>query len=626
MCGICGRVNHDENQAVDEDLLKRMTATMVYRGPDDQGFFLHGNVGLGHRRLSIIDLDSGRQPIFNEDSSVCVVFNGEIYNYKELRQSLLDKGHAFRTHSDTEVLVHLYEEVGDMFVQQLRGMFSIALWDDRGKKLVLARDRVGKKPLYYTYLDEQCFLFGSEIKAILEDKEVSRQVDLEALDSYLSLLYVPAPLTMFRGIKKLPAGHLLVFQNGKVNIKKYWDLHFQEDGGHSENHYIERLREVLYEAVRIRLRSNVPLGAFLSGGIDSTVVVSIMSDLLDRPVTTSSVGFELEGYNELPYAREVAEQIRSNHREFTVQPNVESLISELVWHFDEPFADSSAIPTYYVSKTTREAVKVALSGDGGDEIFAGYSRYYVDSLEQYLRKGSRFIKPYLLGRLAGAMPEWVKGRNMIGHLALDPAEAYARKHSHDLFSREAKKLLYSGPVREELADFDVYQIFRDYYEDNDATNPLDRALYVDLKTYLVDDILVKVDRMSMANSLEVRAPLLDHHVIEFMATLPPSFKIRFGTRKYILKKTMSHKFSRSLLARKKHGFTVPLAEWLSHELRGMVESHIFDPNARCRSYFDVGYLWKIWSDHLNGVRDHSHMIWMVLMLELWHRRFINGEQ
>ena len=446
MCGIAGKFVFEQGERVPRDLLQRMCDSIAHRGPDDEGFYLNGPIGLGHRRLSILDLDAGRQPIANEDRTVWVVFNGEIYNYLELRDDLIRRGHRFRTATDTEVIVHLYEERGVDFVSALRGMFAIALWDERARTLLLLRDRVGKKPLFYTVIPGRGLIFGSEIKAILQDADVKRELNLEALDSYLSLLYVPAPLTMFRGIHKLPAGHVLICTPDKVTVKEYWDLSFRREPTRSARECQDQLEEILSEAVRIRLRSDVPLGAFLSGGVDSSSVVTLMAAELDRPVVTCSVGFHERAYNELPHARAVAERLRCEHHEHTIEPDVRELVPRIVRFFDEPFADSSAIPTYYVSQIARRHVTVALSGDGGDEVFAGYSRHYLERLEDRLRRVLGRSGTELLSRAAAHLPP-VKGRNMLQRLGMPPDAAYASKHGGFLFDGMLKAQLYSDGVR-----------------------------------------------------------------------------------------------------------------------------------------------------------------------------------
>lgn len=623
MCGIAGKLLFEEKEKVTHEEIQRMCNTLIHRGPDDQGMYIKGRIGLGHRRLSIIDLDSGKQPITNEDGTIWTVFNGEIYNYVELKEFLVGRGHTFSTETDTEVIVHLYEEQGDEFLASLRGMFAIALWDNRRQRLLLARDRIGKKPLFYSVIPDKALLFGSEIKAILQDPRVKSELDVEALDAYLTLLYVPAPLTMFNGIQKLLPGHLLVCENGKVIIREFWDLHYQPRTVLHEDELVEELESILRESVRIRLRSDVPIGAFLSGGVDSSSVVSIMSQLMTRPVVTCAVGFEEEEHNELCFAKNIADRFSCSHYEHLIQPDVGSLVPRLVGFFDEPFGDSSAVPTYYVSQMARQHASVVLSGDGGDEVFAGYSRHYLQRLECRLRR----LLPGSPGRsVAAALATWLpemKGRATFKKLSMMPDEAYAYKLSHSLFNEEEKRGLYSDALRAASVSFDATGSLRRYYNRCDATDPLDKALYVDIKTYLPDDILVKVDRMSMAHSLEVRAPLLDHKLIEFTATLPSSLKLKGRTTKYLLKEVMRKYLPADILSRPKHGFTMPLGQWLKGPLREMVEDSLLGTIARQRGLFNGSFTKMLWSRHASGQEDYSHQLWMLLMFELWHRQYLD---
>jgi asparagine synthase (glutamine-hydrolysing) len=623
MCGIAGKLLFGERATVSRSLLKGMCDTLVHRGPDDEGYYLNGSIGLGHRRLSIIDLDSGRQPITNEDQTIWVVFNGEIYNYIELREFLIGRGHTFSTATDTEVIIHLYEEQGEEFLSALRGMFAIALWDERTQTLLLARDRLGKKPLFYSVIPEKGLVFGSEIKAILHDPDVRRDLNLEALDAYLSLLCVPAPLTMFQGIQKLPAGHLLTCSREKVAIREFWDLHFEPMISPRESDLVESLEGILRESVRIRLRSDVPVGAFLSGGVDSSSVVAVMADLLDRPIVTCAVGFQEEGYNELPYAKEVAERFGCIHHEHLIQPDVEDLVPRLVTYFDEPFGDSSAVPTYYVSEIARRYATVVLSGDGGDEIFAGYSRHYLQRLECRLR---RLLFGSAGAGLVASVGAWLppmKGKETLKKLGMTPDKAYAYKFYQLLFNPEVKRDLYSGDLRASCVAFDPAAPFRSYYNRCNSSDPLDKALYVDIKTYLADDILVKVDRMSMAHALEVRAPLLDHKLLEFTATIPSSLKLKGRTTKYLLKQVMRKYLPSRVFTRAKHGFTMPVGEWLKGPLRPMVEDCLFSSRARQRGFFNPKAMQRLWAGHLSGAQDYSHHLWMMLMLELWHREYLD---
>lgn len=620
MCGICGWLNYDLAAAVDQNLLFAMNQTMTHRGPDGDGIYCNQNFGMGHRRLSIIDLEAGKQPLANEDNSVWVSFNGEIYNYLELIASLKAKGHRFRTKSDTEVLVHLYEEKGVDMLADLRGMFAFSIWDEKNRRLFIARDRIGKKPLYY-YHNDNFLLYGSEIKALLRSGLIEKNVDLNALDHYLSFLYVPTPLSIFQGIQKLPAGHYLVCENGNVDVRQYWDLEYRNHGGahKSDKHYLEKFHEIFYEAVRIRLRSDVPLGAFLSGGIDSSAVVSVMADINPGKVETLSIGFEESEYNELDYAKEISETFGCRYNEFIVSSDIAGIISTLVGFFDEPFADPSFIPTYYVSKATRQKVTVALSGDGGDESMAGYSRHAIEVLEHRIRRISRFLPKSLLSATHALLPEGVKGRNIIGNLACSPDEAAARKHYNLLFNKQLKGKLYADSMH--ISDFS--ERFRNFYNATSASNALDKALYLDIKTYLADDILVKVDRMSMAVGLEVRAPLLDHKVLEFLATVPPDLKLRNGITKFILKNFLQHKIPAHILNRKKQGFRLPIEVWLKKDLKEFTEDLLFGISFKNRMLFNSKFIEKMWQDFVTGRRDYAHHIWQLLILEIWFQKYID---
>lgn len=622
MCGIAGKVNFDRTRAVDPERLRAMTTAIAHRGPDADGFHFAAGVGLGHRRLSIIDLATGDQPLANEDNTVWVVFNGEIYNFAEVRSELESAGHRFRTHSDTEVIVHAYEEWGELSVERFRGMFAYALWDDRQRKLVLVRDRLGVKPLFYSTTPFG-ITFGSEIKALLEDADVPREWSAEAIDAYLALQYVPSPATVYQHIWKLPPAHFLVVQNGQVVIRRYWDLHFPGNGDAlREAEYLDRLDSLISESVKLRLMSDVPLGAFLSGGIDSSVVVAAMVETSSAPVVTMSVGFAEQGFNEIEYARAVATHLGTESYEKIVTPDIADLLPKLAWHFDEPFADSSAIPTYYVSAVAREHVTVALSGDGGDELWAGYARHRVERWETSARQ---WLGPMggLAGRLAGYVPIGMKGARSLRHLALTPADAYADKHVYGLFETGARQQLYSSDFALRVRDGDPFAGFRAAYRSCGSSDPVDRALYVDVKTYLLDDILTKVDRMSMAVSLEARDPLLDHKLLEFAATVPSSLKLRNGQTKYLLRRVLERRIPKAIVDRPKQGFEAPIAEWLRGPLTSLVDDLLLDGRFRERGIFDDRSVTRLWREHKTRAADHSRRLWSLVMLELWFRQFID---
>jgi asparagine synthase (glutamine-hydrolysing) len=609
---------------VDRHLLARMAKAMVHRGPDDEGAFVNGPFGMTMRRLSIIDLGGGHQPISNEDGSIWVTFNGEIYNYVELREELVARGHRFKTDSDTEVIVHLYEEHGEKCLSELRGMFAFAVWDEKARALLLARDRLGKKPLYYALLPGRALVFASELKAVLQDRAVERAIDLEALDRYVSFLYIPAPASIFKQVRKLPAGHYLVCTPRGIAVREYWDIPLA-DGEARPQGVLQRFEELLAEAVRVRLRSDVPLGAFLSGGVDSSAVVATMARLLERPVVTTSIGFSEAGYDELPYAGLVARHVGSEHHERVVTSPSPELIETIVWHLDEPFADSSAIPTYFVSMAARERVKVALSGDGGDELFAGYSRHRIEGIEHAIRRTVGRLGGRGLTALASLLPPGVKGRNSLLSLTLPPEEACARKFYFTPQVPRLKAELYSPWLRAATAGFDALDPFKRAFRAAAAADPVTRILYVDIKTYLADDILVKVDRMSMAHSLEVRVPLLDHKLVEFVATLPPRWKLGGGTTKVLLRQALDGRVPPETLGRAKHGFISPIGRWLRGDLASYVEETLCSRRAAERGYFDPGAVRRLWTSYRREPGRFDHQLWMLLVLEVWHRRYLDAE-
>jgi asparagine synthase (glutamine-hydrolysing) len=623
MCGIAGKFNFDPANPIDSGRLTAMTTAVAHRGPDADGFYIGGGVGLGHRRLSIIDLSTGDQPLANEDRTIWVVFNGEIYNFAEIRSELETFGHRFRTHSDTEVIVHAYEQWGDASVDRFRGMFAYAVWDEPRRRLLLVRDRIGVKPLYYS-ATRSGVTFGSEIKSLLEDPDVPRGWSAEALDAYLALQYIPCPQTMYRGIWKLPPGHLLVAENGRVRTRRYWDLTFTGDGDVArEEEYLERLDQLVTESVKLRLVSDVPLGAFLSGGIDSSAVVAAMAETCAGRVVTTSVGFDEHAFDELAHARTVARHLGVEQHEKIVKPDIVDLLPKLAWHLDEPFADSSAVPTYYVSKAAREQVTVALSGDGGDELWAGYARHRVEQMELTARRWLGPVGGRVAGRLAARLPLGVKGARSLRHLALTPAEACARKHAYGLFEAGARGALYSSDFAHQVRDADPFVSFRLAYESCPSRDPLDCALYVDVKTYLVDDIMTKVDKMSMAVSLESREPLLDHKLLEFAATVPTGLKLKNGQSKYLLRRLLERRVPKSIVDRPKQGFEAPIGEWLRGPLAPMVDGLLTDGRLRDRGIFDDKAIAGVWRAHREGRQDHRHRLWSLVMLELWFRQFVD---
>lgn len=629
MCGICGKVYFDPTRKVDEGLVTGMTSVLQHRGPDDQGVYVNNQVGLGHRRLSIIDISAaGHQPMCNEDGSIWIVFNGEIYNFEELRKNLAAKGHVFKSHTDTETIIHLYEEQGTECLQSLRGMFAFAIWDQRNQKLFLARDRAGKKPLVYTEADG-ALLFASEIKSLLQDPSVTARVNLEALHHYLTYQYVPSPWTMFRGIYKLPQAHSLLFQNGKTTLQRYWQLSYANkiQLAH-ENDYLEQFMELFREAVKIRLRSDVPLGAFLSGGIDSSAAVAVMSHFMNQPVKTFSIGFEESDYSEVRYASMVAKKYQTDHTEFIVKPDAIAILPKLVWHYNEPFADSSAIPTFYVAKLTREHVTVALNGDGGDESFAGYERYLADRLAAYYEKIPAVLREKIIKKAFNMLPHienrrnfWRRLKRFLNGIAEGPERRYVRWICY--FDNEMKADLYSTALREQTRALDSVALTVDWYAKADGGNFLDRTLFVDVMSYLPDDLLVKVDIVSMANSLEARSPFLDHKLMEFAAALPAPLKLHGMHSKYILKKAFAPLLPKEVLYRRKMGFGVPIDKWFRRELKSMAYQILLEKRTLQRGYFREEAVRLLLDEHMARRADHSYRIWALLFLELWHRMFID---
>jgi len=628
MCGISGLVYTDPAYPVDRALVRRLTAILAHRGPDADGFLFGPGVALGHRRLSIIDLSTGDQPIYNEDRTKAVVFNGEIYNFREIRADLEQRGHQFATASDTEVIVHAWEEYGDTCVTHLRGMFAIALWDLTRRRLLLVRDRVGKKPLYYVH-DGDRILFASELKALLVDPSVKRAISCEAIDDYLTFGAVPAPRTIYVGIHQLPPAHYLIWEGGRIRTAEYWDLEYCQPARHTEAEYLEQFDRIFTEAVRLRMISDVPLGAFLSGGVDSTAVVAAMAAHTPRPVATTTVTFSESAFNEAPHAQAVARTLRTDHQEIAVEARAVDILPTLVWYLDEPFADSSAVPAYYVSRAARRRVTVALSGDGGDEVFAGYEwRYRLNLLESKVRSRlPGWFRRGALGPLSAAwpkadrLPRPLRWKFFLRNLSLDPESAYF--HDMSVFTPADKRTLLTDEFRRTLGGYTPFPGFRRHFDRVRGLDHLNRILYVDLKTYLANDILVKVDRMAMANSLEVRSPLLDHKIIEFAATLPPDMKYRGRTSKYLLKRYAERRAPASVIHRPKMGFSIPLGSWLRAELRSTAEDLLLSERALARGYFNPDQVRALWTRHQQRQREHHQHIWALMVLELWHRLFVD---
>ncbi|HAF12574.1 MAG TPA: asparagine synthase (glutamine-hydrolyzing) [Blastocatellia bacterium] len=626
MCGIVGIVRSD-SRTIDEVLLSRMCAAIRHRGPDDDGFYINGPVGLGMRRLAIIDLQSGRQPIHNQDRTAWIVFNGEIYNYRELRNELEKFGHTFYTNSDTEAIIHAYDQYGIDCPKHLRGMFAFAIWDERTQELFLARDRVGKKPILYAQVNGQ-FVFGSEFSALLQHPDISRDIDSQALHYYLSFMCVPAPHTAYRAIKKLEPGHTLRWKKGEIKIERYWQPDFSRKVDISEQEAGERAIEILRDAVRVRLMSEVPLGAFLSGGIDSSAVVALMSEESSAPVKTFSIGFEEQDFSELHHARRVAEHVGADHHEFIVRPDALEVLPLLVEHYGEPYADSSAIPTYYVARETRKHVTVALNGDGGDESFAGYERYAAMRLAETYHRLPSLLRDSVVKRAIGLIPSSETKRSRVRDLkrflqaaSLPRLERYLRWVS--VFDDEAKQNLYSENFQRETQRISAANMLDPWFARANGSGIVDASLLTDMMTYLPNDLLVKVDIATMAVSLEARSPFLDHKVIEFAASLPEKFKLRGLTTKYLLKRILKKILPAENLDRRKMGFGVPVGHWLRGKLQPFLRETLLSEKALKRGLFKPEAVKQLVELHTRGERDYSHQLWTLLMLELWFERFID---
>jgi asparagine synthase (glutamine-hydrolysing) len=626
MCGIAGFVESptarspfgpDESHA----RIHRMCDVIRHRGPDDEGVFVDEGVALGMRRLSIIDLSTGHQPIHNEDRTVWIVFNGEIYNFRELRAELEAAGHRFYTSTDTEVIVHAYERWGTTAIARLRGMFGLAIWDLRSKSLLVARDRIGIKPLYYAEANGRLY-FGSELKSLLEAPELSRDLDLDALDHYLSFLYTPRDRSIFTSVRKLPPGHLLTWQNGKVRVERYYQLPAGETYSGSEADAVGDLRAVLCDAVRSHLISDVPLGAFLSGGIDSSLVVGLMTQTSGARVKTFSIGFDEPAFDELEHARRVARHFGTDHHEFVVKPDGVGILDALISHFDEPFADSSAIPTWYVSEMARKHVTVVLSGDGGDELFGGYDRYVphprVVAFDRYSPRALRNVAAIAAARL----PHGVRGKNFLRHVGRDDQGRYL--DSIRFFSTDEKPSLLSRDVLRQLSATDPESRLASHFERYAQLPWPSQMMRFDAETYLPEDVLTKVDRMSMAHSIESRVPLLDNEVIEFASSLPASMKIKGGRRKHVLKEVAATLLPAEILDRRKQGFGVPLGTWFRGNLRELFADTLLSPASLQRGYFQPLFVRQLVDEHLSGKRDHSLRLWQLVVFEKWHHQYVDN--
>lgn len=626
MCGICGIVYRDRNRPVERALVQRMTDVIRHRGPDDEGFHIQGPAGLGMRRLSIIDRATGQQPIYNEDGSMAIVFNGEIYNHDELRRELQSRGHVFKTRSDTEAILHAYEEWGVDCPNTLNGMFGFAIWDGRASQLFIARDRLGVKPMYY-FCDDQRLLFGSELKSILQIPDVDRRLNVKALDNFLTFEYIPSPLSIFENIYKLPQAHYLLYKNGQVHLGRYWQLSYRASG-RSEAELAEELRVLLQDATRIRLMSEVPLGAFLSGGLDSSSIVAMMAASSDRPVKTFSIGFSNSTYNELPYARDIAARFQTEHYEEIITPDAVRLAERIVWQLDEPFGDFSVFPTLMVSEMARKQVTVILSGDGGDELLAGYDTYLADRLARKASWLPATLRRYTLDPLVFSLPPTEKKKGFINKARrfLEgmrlPADLQHVRWM--IFMQQLEKQqLYKPEIRQAVAGYDPYDFIRTAFQGCSSSAALDQQEYVDIMTYLVDDILVKVDRMSMLVSLEARTPFLDYRFVEFCATLPPALRLHGKTTKYLLKKAMQGILPESILTRGKEGFSIPIKQWMKNELKPMMMSYLSPAALQATGLFETNYVQQLVNEHLAGQENHSHRLWALMMVQMWHEKYMS---
>jgi len=630
MCGIAGIID-SRGKDIDRSLLKAMCDAMVHRGPDDEGYHLSSNsgvsIGLGHRRLSIIDLETGHQPIPNEKKDIWLIHNGEIYNFMELRSSLEKKGHLFYSHSDAEVIVHAYEEYGEDVVDHLRGMFSFAIWDENQKKLILARDRIGKKPLLYSEVNGK-LIFASEFRALLRHPEVNKEIDFEAIHHYLTYLSIPPPFTAFKKIRKLPPAHMLVCQNGRVRLTKYWELDFSKKIKITEGEAVEEIIRLLREAVKIRLVSDVPLGVLLSGGVDSSCVTALATQWKGPGVHTFSVGFTESQFNEAPYAKLAADFFKAEHHQDYVTADASVILPELVEHYGEPFGDSSALPTYYACKAAGKNVKVALNGDGGDEVFGGYRRHLASYLSEAYGPIAKIINRTPLRLFFNIVPDRPSGPNSFGNIRrfldaveLDRARRYMRWIG--FFDEEFKKKLYTDEFHREIQGLDSCNLLRDLFKNAKHSDSIDMALYVDILFGLQSDLLVKMDIASMANSLETRSPLLDHHLIEFSASLPSHFKIRDFSSKFIFKRTLRGLLPEAILKRPKRGFAIPVDKWFRGALKGYLIDTILSPRALKRGYFKPERIKGLVESHSSGKNNYGQHLWGLLVLELWHKRFID---
>lgn len=619
MCGIAGIVFFEKDRIVTRQSLKAMTDPIIHRGPDDEGFYINNNVGLGFRRLSIIDLDTGNQPMCNEDETIWVVMNGEIYNFISLRNDLIKRGHKFKSTSDTEVLVHLYEDCGVDFIKRLRGMFAIGLYDKRKNKLILARDRVGIKPLFYAFTGDS-LIFGSELKEVLKGLDTKPEINPRAVLDYFTYGYSLGEKTFFEGINKLlPASYLeLDINTFDRNIIKFWEIDSTPDYTKTESEWIEIITAKLRETVKLHMISDVPLGAFLSGGVDSSSVVATMAQLSSQPVQTFSIGFKEAKYNELEYARKVSKLYNTNHHEMILEPASVEIIDDLINMFDEPFADSSAIPTYFVSKFARESVTVALSGDGGDELFAGYLHY---AKAKHIASAMHFLPDFIkstFGVINSILPDHTFGKGISYYLSKPPTQVGAYFTN---FKDYEIRSLFKNEFLEELKSYSAIDVKINMLKSYNNKDIVAKNELLDINTFMVDDILTKVDRVSMANSLEVRVPLLDHDFLELAFKIPSTMKLKNGEGKYIFKKSLKPNLPKDILYRKKQGFGVPLSKWFNNDLNSYIKDELINNNGLLSNYFKPNTIAKIIEEHSHGKREFSTQIWALLFFQLWYKKW-----
>jgi len=632
MCGICGIAIPDHlGRDVDSAALVRMRDSLTHRGPDDAGMFVDGPVGLGHRRLSIVDLAGGHQPMSNEDGRVWIVYNGEVYNHRDLRPDLEARGHQYQTSSDTETIIHLYEEHGPRAVEQLRGMFAFAIWDAPRRRLVLARDRLGIKPLYYTLSNDGVICFASEIKALLEARQVRAELNYDALADYAANRYTSGEETLFHGVKRLLPGHTLVWTNGRVEIERYWEVSFEKSEARlTEKQYVEQFSELFQESVRLRLMADVPLGMFLSGGIDSSAIVSAMSGMVSEPIKTFSVAFEEREANELEYARTVSRAFGTDHHEIVVSPEqFFDALPAMVYQEDEPIAHPSSIPLYFVSKLAAEHVKVVLTGEGSDELLAGYDKYRKTVYNLALGRAYHNTMPASVRNAVERAILKLKGSSRIRQklsrtfLCLEPRIEDIYFDNFSVFSRASQRRLFTRETREQMLESDPYEAPLALLAVADSVSLLDQLLAADLKTYL-HELLMKQDQMSMAASIESRVPFLDHKLVEFAAALPENMKLRGLTTKYILRKAMKNRLPREILKRRKMGFPVPVGSWLRNKFSHVVDEYVLSPRALERGIFEPGFVRELVTRH-NAGENHSERLWALINFEIWQRRFFDCE-